>query len=135
MRPFLACTWRLCPRCVSGSFVHLSDMTKNKDRIEKKNTCNYFTFLLFITNHLFMYVYMYFIQQMVNGISSALSNAKSIKMVSSGDSGVGAEKLTKEVMEISSSVPTMVKNLTGIDLLKVWMVSCTKPSLYELADV
>lgn len=63
-------------------------------------------------------MYLETLPKMVHGISSALSNAKSVKMVSSGDSGVGAEKLTKEVMEISSSVPTMVKNLTGIDLLK-----------------
>ena len=60
---------------------------------------------------------------MVNGISSALSNTKSVKMVASGDSGIGAQKLTQEVMDISSSVPGMVKNMTGIDLLKVYVAS------------
>lgn len=71
---------------------------------------------------------------MVNGITSALSNAKSVKMVSSGDSGIGAKKLTNEVMDITSSVPAMVKNLTGIDLLKVWMPSYTKLTLDELPE-
>ena len=64
-----------------------------------------------------------YIHQMVNGISSALSNTKSVKMVASGDSGIGAQKLTQEVMDISSSVPGMVKNMTGIDLLKVCVAS------------
>uniref|UniRef100_A0A0P4VXU6 Band 7 domain-containing protein n=1 Tax=Scylla olivacea TaxID=85551 RepID=A0A0P4VXU6_SCYOL len=63
-------------------------------------------------------MYLETLPKMINGISSALSNAKCVKMVSSGDSGVGAQKLTKEVMDITSSVPSMVKNLTGIDLLK-----------------
>lgn len=64
-----------------------------------------------------------YIPQMVNGISGALCQAKSVKMVSSGDSGVGAYKLTQEIMDISSSVPGMVKNLTGVDLSKVCITS------------
>ncbi|XP_071532817.1 flotillin-1-like [Panulirus ornatus] len=56
--------------------------------------------------------------KMVHGVSSTLSNAKSVTMVSSGESPVGAQKLTTEVINITNSVPVMVKDMTGIDLLK-----------------
>ncbi len=61
--------------------------------------------------------------QMVHGVSSALSNARCVKMVSSGDSPVGALKLTQEIMDISSRVPGLVKNLTGVDYMKVGMIA------------
>ncbi|KAG0721123.1 Flotillin-1 [Chionoecetes opilio] len=63
-------------------------------------------------------MYLETLPKMVNRISRSLCQAKSIKMVSSGDSGVGAHKLTQEVMDISSSVPAMVKNMTGVDLMR-----------------
>ncbi|XP_068230892.1 flotillin-1-like [Palaemon carinicauda] len=61
-------------------------------------------------------MYLQMLPKMVAEIGSSLSNTKSIKMVSSGDSEVGALKLTNEVMGIASSVPNMVKNMTGIDI-------------------
>ncbi|XP_042868457.1 flotillin-1-like [Penaeus japonicus] len=63
-------------------------------------------------------LYLKAMPQIVGSVGSALSNAKSIKMVSSGGSEVGAQKLTQEVMDISTSIPEMVKNMTGVDLRK-----------------
>ncbi|KAG7171642.1 Flotillin-1-like 1 [Homarus americanus] len=60
---------------------------------------------------------------MLNGVSTSLSNTKSIKMVSSGDSPVGAQKLTQEVINITCCVPDMVKNMTGVDILKTLSVA------------
>ncbi|XP_037777930.1 flotillin-1-like [Penaeus monodon] len=63
-------------------------------------------------------MYLKAIPQIVGNVSSSLSNAKSVKMVSSGGSEVGAQKLTQEVMNISTSIPEMLKSMTGVDLRK-----------------
>lgn len=59
------------------------------------------------------------LSQMVAEVGNALSQAKSVKMVSSGNSEVGAHKLTREVMDISASVPKLVETMTGVDIAKV----------------
>lgn len=61
----------------------------------------------------------FFLSQMVAEVGNALSQTKSVKMVSSGNSEVGAHKLTQEVMDISSSVPKLVESMTGVDIAKV----------------
>lgn len=43
-------------------------------------------------------------------------------MVSSGNSEVGAAKLTGEIMSIVSRVPEVVKSMTGVDIVKVILV-------------
>lgn len=63
-------------------------------------------------------MYLDTLPKMVAEVAGPLCQAKSVKMVASGDSSIGALKLTQEVMDISSSVPSMVKNLTGVDLVK-----------------
>ncbi|ROT69788.1 Flotillin-1 [Penaeus vannamei] len=63
-------------------------------------------------------LYLKAIPQIVGSVSSSLSNVKSVKMVSSGGSEVGAQKLTEEVMNISNNIPEMVKTMTGVDLRK-----------------
>ena len=40
-------------------------------------------------------------------------------MITSGNSEVGASKLTGEVMDIMTKVPNMVKDMTGVDIAKV----------------
>lgn len=52
-------------------------------------------------------------------VAAPLSQAKKITMVSSGTGPIGAAKLTTEVLEIVSKVPDMVKNITGVDIMKV----------------
>lgn len=52
-------------------------------------------------------------------MAAPLSQAKKVTMVSSGQSELGAAKLTGEVMEIITRVPGMVKNMTGVDVTKV----------------
>ncbi|KAK7021942.1 Flotillin-like protein 1 [Halocaridina rubra] len=61
-------------------------------------------------------MYLNTLPKMVSNISSALAQTHSVKMVSTGDSQLGAHKMTKEVMEITASVPTMIKDMTGVDL-------------------
>ncbi|XP_071519695.1 flotillin-1 isoform X5 [Panulirus ornatus] len=51
-------------------------------------------------------------------VAAPLSQAKKLTMVSSGQSEIGAAKLTGEVMEIIAHVPAMVKNMTGVDVTK-----------------
>ncbi|XP_067001146.1 flotillin-1 isoform X2 [Anabrus simplex] len=51
-------------------------------------------------------------------VAAPLSQAKKITMVSSGTGDVGAAKLTTEVFNIVSKVPEVVKNLTGVDIVK-----------------
>lgn len=63
-------------------------------------------------------MYLETLPKLVGEVSSALGNVKSIKMVASGDSPIGAQKLTQEIMDISSNVPAMVKNLTGVNFMK-----------------
>ncbi|XP_069694172.1 flotillin-1 isoform X1 [Periplaneta americana] len=51
-------------------------------------------------------------------VAAPLSQAKKITMVSSGQGDIGAAKLTGEVLSIVSKVPEVVKNLTGVDIVK-----------------
>lgn len=52
-------------------------------------------------------------------VAAPLSQTKKITMVSSGQGDIGAAKLTGEVLSIVSKVPEVVKNLTGVDIMKV----------------
>ncbi|KDR18626.1 Flotillin-1 [Zootermopsis nevadensis] len=54
-------------------------------------------------------------------VAAPLSQAKKITMVSSGQGEIGAAKLTGEVLSIVSRVPEVVKNLTGVDIIKISM--------------
>ena len=49
-------------------------------------------------------------------VAAPLSQAKKITMVSDGSGDIGAAKLTSEVLTIISSVPQVVKNMTGVDI-------------------
>lgn len=51
-------------------------------------------------------------------ISAPLTNARKVTMVSSGKGEVGALKLTNEVMSIMEKLPSVVENLTGINIAK-----------------
>lgn len=51
-------------------------------------------------------------------VAAPLSQAKKITMVSSGQGDIGAAKLTGEVLQIVTKVPEMVKNITGVDIMK-----------------
>ena len=44
-------------------------------------------------------------------------------MISSGDGAIGASKLTGEVMGIMTELPSMVKNITGVDINKVTIIT------------
>lgn len=57
--------------------------------------------------------------QVAAEVAAPLSQAKKITMVSSGQGDIGAAKLTGEVLSIVSKVPEVVKNLTGVDIIKV----------------
>jgi flotillin len=57
--------------------------------------------------------------QVAAEVAAPLSQAKKITMVSSGQGEIGAAKLTGEVLSIVSKVPEVVKNLTGVDIIKV----------------
>ena len=57
--------------------------------------------------------------QVAAEVAAPLSQAKKITMVSSGQGDIGASKLTGEVLSIVSKVPEVVKNLTGVDIIKV----------------
>ena len=49
-------------------------------------------------------------------VSGPLSECNKITMVSDGSGPIGASKVTGEVLEIMSSLPTMVKGMTGVDI-------------------
>lgn len=53
-------------------------------------------------------------------VSAPLCNAKKITMVSSGQADVGAAKLTGEVLDIMRKVPSLVEDLTGVEMKKVY---------------
>jgi flotillin len=57
--------------------------------------------------------------QVAAEVAAPLSQAKKITMVSSGQGDIGAAKLTGEVLSIVSKVPEVVRNLTGVDIIKV----------------
>ncbi|EMP24593.1 Flotillin-1 [Chelonia mydas] len=54
--------------------------------------------------------------QVAEEISKPLSAVKKITMVSSGSQGVGAAKMTGEVLDIMSKLPDTVEKLTGISI-------------------
>merc|ERR1712150_415707 len=49
-------------------------------------------------------------------VSAPLSQVDKITMVSTGDGPVGASKITEEMLSIMGSLPTMVKEMTGVDI-------------------
>uniref|UniRef100_A0A0A9YM65 Flotillin-1 n=1 Tax=Lygus hesperus TaxID=30085 RepID=A0A0A9YM65_LYGHE len=57
--------------------------------------------------------------KMAAEVAAPLSQTKKITMVSSGGGEVGAAKITSEVLDIVTKVPEMVKNVTGVDIMKV----------------
>ncbi|BET02541.1 Hypothetical proteinB [Nesidiocoris tenuis] len=57
--------------------------------------------------------------KMTAEVAAPLSQTKKITMVSSGAGEVGAAKITGEVLDIVTKVPEMVKNVTGVDIMKV----------------
>ena len=63
-----------------------------------------------------MLTFSYFFFKIAAEIAAPLSQAKKITMVTDGSGDVGAAKLTNEVLLIMSSVPTTVKNMTGVDI-------------------
>ena len=54
--------------------------------------------------------------QIAAEVAAPLSQAKKISMVSDGAGEIGAAKLTGEVLQIMTSVPLTVKNMTGVDI-------------------
>ena len=52
-------------------------------------------------------------------VSAPLTHTKKVTMVSSGKGDVGVSKLTGEVLQIMEKLPTVVENLTGINIQKV----------------
>ena len=67
--------------------------------------------LIFVENNSFSFHF-----QIAAEVAAPLSQAKKISMVSDGSGEIGAAKLTGEVLTIMTSVPGMVKNLTGVDI-------------------
>ncbi|XP_076056576.1 flotillin-1 isoform X3 [Oratosquilla oratoria] len=51
-------------------------------------------------------------------VAAPLSQTKKLTMISSGNTEIGAAKLTGEVMDIIAKVPSMVKDMTGVDVTK-----------------
>jgi flotillin len=56
-------------------------------------------------------------------IAAPLSQAKKVTMVSTGNGDVGAAKLTGEVMAVMMKLPTVVENMTGVDISKAMKMS------------
>ena len=56
--------------------------------------------------------------QVAREVSTPLLNTKKITMVSTGDSEIGAQKLTSEVLGIMASLPETVHRMTGVDITK-----------------
>ncbi|CAL4079368.1 unnamed protein product [Meganyctiphanes norvegica] len=51
-------------------------------------------------------------------VAAPLSQTKKMTMVASGNSELGAAKVTGEVIDIIIKVPEMVKSMTGVDITK-----------------
>ena len=64
-------------------------------------------------------------------VSAPLTHTKKVTMVSSGKGDVGVAKLTGEVLQIMEKLPSVVENLTGINIQKViatrWFIP---PTIY-----
>lgn len=54
--------------------------------------------------------------QVAAEVSAPLSQANKITMVSTGDGPIGASRVTGEVLEIMSSLPDTIKQMTGVDI-------------------
>ncbi|MBF0501331.1 MAG: flotillin family protein [Candidatus Riflebacteria bacterium] len=54
--------------------------------------------------------------EIVRAVSDPLSKTEKIIMISNGDGGVGASKLTKEVIDVVTQVPPMLEAMTGVNL-------------------
>lgn len=70
-----------------------------------------------------MEMFLKVLPKVVAEIGSTISQTRSIKMVSSGDSPIGAEKITSEIIAITNSIPAMLKGLTGLDLVQTIQAS------------
>lgn len=58
-------------------------------------------------------------QKVAAEVAAPLSQTKKITMVSSGNSEIGAAKLTGEVLSIVARIPELVKQMTNIDISRV----------------
>lgn len=58
-------------------------------------------------------------KQVAAEVAAPLSQTKKITMVSSGNSEIGAAKLTGEVLSIVARIPELVKQMTNIDISRV----------------
>uniref|UniRef100_A0A2P2HZY7 Flotillin-1-like n=1 Tax=Hirondellea gigas TaxID=1518452 RepID=A0A2P2HZY7_9CRUS len=65
-----------------------------------------------------MDLYLQTLPKIAAEVAAPLSQVNKVTLISSGKSGVGAAKLTGEVMDIVSRVPEMVQKMTGIDIVK-----------------
>ena len=55
--------------------------------------------------------------EIVRSVAEPLSRTERIVMISSGnESGVGASKLTKEILDVVTQVPAALEAVTGVDL-------------------
>ena len=52
-------------------------------------------------------------------VAGAIAKNSTVKMVAGKDSDVGAEKLTGEVLKISSAIPSFLEDTTGINMRDV----------------
>ncbi|HNW35325.1 MAG TPA: SPFH domain-containing protein [Candidatus Ozemobacteraceae bacterium] len=54
--------------------------------------------------------------EIVRAVSEPLSKTEKIIMISNGGEGVGASKITKEIIDVVTQVPPMLEAVTGIDM-------------------
>lgn len=54
--------------------------------------------------------------EIVRAVSDPLSKTEKIIMISNGEGGIGASKLTKEILDVVTQVPPMLEAVTGVDL-------------------
>lgn len=54
--------------------------------------------------------------EIVRAVSDPLSKTEKIVMISNGEGGIGASKLTKEILDVVTQVPPMLEAVTGVDL-------------------
>lgn len=68
-------------------------------------------------------------------IAAPLSQAKKVTMISSGNGEVGAAKLTGEVLSIMEKLPTVVQNMTGVDIRQVNSAAIQYTIIKTIVDV
>jgi flotillin len=54
--------------------------------------------------------------EIIRAVSEPLAKTEKIIMISTGDGGIGASKLSKEVIDVVTQVPPMLEAVTGVDL-------------------